>query len=298
MTNDTSNNQSPDQKGPISFGMRLKNAREAMGLDRTDAAEQLRLNEKVIIMMEKDRYPVDLPVTFIRGYLRAYSKLLEIPEHEVKKAIEPMKQKNVIQDLTHTIPKSVPVTSSNYFMQFLTYLIVLTLFGLVGTWWYTHNSQVTSLPVEVTAPLQSQPIPENMSVSPMVVEPTIAPPSQPNTSQPAANQTQSSVNPSNPPQPRVIQTPASNANQTTPPIQPSVGQAPLSPNTETSSPAAEKSSPPRTVTQPVVELPSPLGSNVTLSRPKSTKKIEPNSEEEDYADDIDNIEATSDNTAD
>src|SRR3990167_7733460 len=140
MTNET---QAPTTNSKlIPFGLRLKSAREALGLERKDAAAQLRLKEKVIIMLEKDRYPSDLPVTFIRGYMRAYGKLLQIPEYEIKKAIEPIQQK-----YSSEIPILKPlasVTSGNYLMQLFTYLILFTLIGLVGTWWYTHSNLPTT----------------------------------------------------------------------------------------------------------------------------------------------------------
>jgi cytoskeleton protein RodZ len=148
MINETHQPNTADQVSPtVTFGIRLKAAREAQGLELRDVAAQLRLHEKIIIMMEKDRYPADLPVTFIRGYLRAYSKLLQIPECEVKEAIEPIKPKPMLQDANLVMkPKTTEpvVTSSNYFMQFFTLLIVLTLAGLVATWWYNHNTALTT----------------------------------------------------------------------------------------------------------------------------------------------------------
>lgn len=130
--NTTEQKQSP-------FGTRLQSAREAAGLERKDAALQLRLNEKVIIMMEKDRYPVDLPITFIRGYLRSYAKLLQIPDHEVRKALEQIKPKVPIQPVVPTLAP-LPVTSGNYFMQIFTCLIIMTLIGLLAIWWYSHGT--------------------------------------------------------------------------------------------------------------------------------------------------------------
>src|SRR5437868_7751072 len=91
--NQSSNTTNTTEHKPTPFGSRLQSTREALGLERKEAAMQLRLNEKVIIMMEKDRYLIDLPVTFIRGYLRSYASLLKIPEHEVKKALEQIKAK-------------------------------------------------------------------------------------------------------------------------------------------------------------------------------------------------------------
>lgn len=162
MTNETPQTHTTEYK-PVPFGTRLKSAREAMGLERKDAAAQLRLAEKVIVMMEKDRYPTDLPVTFIRGYIRAYGKLLQIPEYEIKKAIEPIKPKPTPQDPALSVPRpSVPVTSGNYFMQFFTYLIILTLAGLVGMWWYTHSKTAAVAVPEssvVSPPADNSPAP-------------------------------------------------------------------------------------------------------------------------------------------
>lgn len=143
MTNETSQaTVIPDNK-VLSFGVRLQSAREALGLERKDIAAQLRLNEKIIAMLEEDRYPTDLPATFIRGYLRSYSKLVDIPEQEVKEAIAPLQPKPVIQEdeipQQSTRPEE-PVTSSNYVMQFITYLIMLTVAGLTGLWWYNHTT--------------------------------------------------------------------------------------------------------------------------------------------------------------
>lgn len=161
MTNESQQTfNTPDQK-PAPFGTRLKAAREALGLERKDAAAQLRLNEKIILMMEKDRYPIDLPVTFIRGYIRSYGKLLQIPEYEIKKAIEPIKPKQNNQTTTAPAKLSIPMTSGNYFMQFFTYLIVITIIGLVGVWWYTHTGP-TTLPLLNTTentPLHETPSP-------------------------------------------------------------------------------------------------------------------------------------------
>ena len=91
-TNDVSTTKSEAKQTP--YGTRLQQTREELGLDRKAVADQLRLNEKIILMMEKDRYPHEIPITFIKGYLRAYSRFLQIPEYEVNKALENIKAKN------------------------------------------------------------------------------------------------------------------------------------------------------------------------------------------------------------
>lgn len=151
MSNETQQPTTTDSK-QMSFGARLKSTREAKGFDRKDAAAQLRLTEKIIAMMEYERYPADMPVTFIKGYIRAYGKLLQIPEHEVKKALAPIKPKPVLPSFSALKDLPEPLTSGNYFMQLFTYLILFTIVGLVGMWWYTHPTLPTTTVVENPPP--------------------------------------------------------------------------------------------------------------------------------------------------
>lgn len=175
MTNDHTSFQATEKNQSSSFGARLKAAREALGFESKDVAAQLRLNEKVILMMEKEKYPTDLPVTFIRGYIRAYGKLLQIPEHEVKTALE-----NIAHKPNHTPPLILTpmaieesVSSGNYFMQFFTYLIVITLIALVGMWWYNH-SPAPQTESRLTAIAEPQPLQNNDSTNELAPQPPLA----------------------------------------------------------------------------------------------------------------------------
>ncbi len=167
-----------------SFGQRLQQARENLGWECKEAAAQLRLNEKYVMMMESENYSEDLPPTFIRGYLRAYSKLLKIPEMEIEQALDNIKSNFVAYGALSTIQPLAPLTSNNYFMKFFTYLIILTLFGLVGTWWYTRTTPTTSIlvqtqpkiiPVESKPVLASTPVTENNIAPKIETKPVIAP---------------------------------------------------------------------------------------------------------------------------
>jgi len=135
MQNETT--QTPQADKNISFGTRLKNAREAMNLERKDVAAQLRLNEKFLVMMEKDRFAPDLPLTFVRGYLKTYAKFLQIPEYETKKALDSLKPRPGTQD-GMTLKNLSPIHSGGYAMKTFSYLVVFTVVGLAGAWWYNH----------------------------------------------------------------------------------------------------------------------------------------------------------------
>jgi len=139
MTNEMQPNTPSENHQHYPFGARLKSAREARGLAHKDAAAQLRLNERVITMMEKNDYPTDLPITFIRGYLRLYGKFLEIPEQEIKLALEPLKPKPLPQASSLSTKEQEDASKQPYYMSFFTYFIVMTLIGFIGIWWFNRS---------------------------------------------------------------------------------------------------------------------------------------------------------------
>ncbi len=123
----------------ISYGAKLKAAREAIGLEQKDIAAQLRLGEKIIDMLESGHYTLDIPVTFIRGYIRSYSKLLQIPEAEVAAALEPIQRVEIPKEAAPTAKQPIGMLNSHHYMRFSTYAIVATLAGMLGLWWYNHT---------------------------------------------------------------------------------------------------------------------------------------------------------------
>lgn len=135
MSNETQTAQDA-QKAQTSFGARLKAAREALHMERGEVAQQLRLNERVIVLMEKDRYSPDLPITFVRGYLRSYAKFLHIPEYEIKKALEHITFKPT---LPAQIKPLEPLHNENYFIKSFTIFVFFTIASLTTAWWYNQN---------------------------------------------------------------------------------------------------------------------------------------------------------------
>lgn len=67
-------------------GARLKAGREAQGQSLEQAARHLRLDEPTLAAIEADQYPAHVPATFMRGYLRAYAKWLEMPADDIVSA--------------------------------------------------------------------------------------------------------------------------------------------------------------------------------------------------------------------
>ncbi len=134
-------------------------------MGRKDAAAQLRLNENVIDMMENNSFPADMPHIFIRGYLRSYGKLLQLPDDVVQAGLEPIKLATPAQEtqLPSPVTQMEPTKGSNHLMKVVTAAVVLTLFWMVSSWWHTHAPATEATPLDVpsetkTAELNADPI--------------------------------------------------------------------------------------------------------------------------------------------
>ena len=172
MANENMQTNTPNNQ-PIPFGARFQSAREALGIERKDAAAQLRLNESVIESLEKDSYPSDLPITFVRGYIRLYGKFLSLPDYEIKQALEPIKP--TITENLPTIKPMTSLTSSNYFMQIFTSIIISTLLALIITWWYAHNKSPSPVIENKTLELPINTTDANATTNAAVTNQPIAP---------------------------------------------------------------------------------------------------------------------------
>jgi cytoskeleton protein RodZ len=180
MTNETLESSKSDHMN-YAIGARLKSAREALGFNQKDVASQLRLHENVITMLENDSYPDDLPMIFVRGYIRSYAKFVELPDYVIKEILNPV-QPPVMQQTTemetklksmfeptieHSMRHSEPTLSARskkLIMRTFTLAIILTLGGLLLGWWYNHSTMTarsadhltSSIPFDMGAPPAAQ----------------------------------------------------------------------------------------------------------------------------------------------
>ena len=72
-----------DHQEANTTGARLRNAREQLGLSQQAVAERLCLKVSTVRDIEDDKAPADLASTFLRGYIRSYTRLVHIPEEEL-----------------------------------------------------------------------------------------------------------------------------------------------------------------------------------------------------------------------
>ena len=85
-------NEQPADAAPPGPGERLRAAREARGLSFDDVVHELRLESAIIAAIERDDLDGLSAPVFVKGYLRSYARLVELPEQELVDAWQPAEQ--------------------------------------------------------------------------------------------------------------------------------------------------------------------------------------------------------------
>ncbi len=122
-------------------GRLLRNAREQLGWTREQVASRIHLRLTLIAAIEADTYDKHTSHTFIRGYLRAYAKLVGIPEETILAAYE---------KLGLTPPDNIDMQSfsrrsrqqaNDSRLKVVTWLVILVLIGLSVAWWWQSTAR-------------------------------------------------------------------------------------------------------------------------------------------------------------
>jgi len=132
-----------------SVGALLKQTREQKGLTTADVATHLRLKVSQIEQIEAEQWDPAVSVTFMRGYLRAYARLLKLSEKEILQNFELQAAylRNQAKPM-HSFSKKNRLDAVDNRFMLATYLLVVLLIGLFLVWfWQTH--WLDSQPVSV-----------------------------------------------------------------------------------------------------------------------------------------------------
>lgn len=203
-----------DQNEAQTTGVRLRNAREQLGLSQQAVAERLCLKVSTVRDIEEDKAPSDLASTFLRGYIRSYARLVHVPEEELLPGLEkqaPLRAAKVAPMQSFSLGKRRK-KRDGWLMSF-TWLVLFVVVGLTGAWWWqNHKAQqeeITTMADQSTAELnadkdsgQSVPLDtsaaasQDMTPAPTATQNTVVAPSQANVdtaATPAATETPSAL---------------------------------------------------------------------------------------------------------
>ena len=130
-----------DEVAPIPIlpgpGEQLRAAREAAGMSVHEISTHMRLDRRVVLALEADDYEQLPAPTFVRGYLRGYARLLELPPEPVLQAFE--QRDFAPPSLVADISVRSQMRSGDFPFRIVTYIVVAALILLVVLWWRSQD---------------------------------------------------------------------------------------------------------------------------------------------------------------
>ena len=130
-----------DEVAPIPIlpgpGEQLRAAREAAGMSVHEISTHMRLDSRIILALESDDYEQLPAPTFIRGYLRGYARLLDLPPEPI---IQSFEQRDFAPpSLVADLSVRSQVRSGDFPFRLVTYVVVAALILLVVLWWRSQD---------------------------------------------------------------------------------------------------------------------------------------------------------------
>lgn len=199
------------EKTDISFGEKLRQTREALNLSLEDAAKAISLRPSILEQLENNEFvQKNVPSTFMKGYVRSYTKFLRIPESEWAHLTFGEAYKNDLGKNARATRSVNQYSSHSRWVGTLTTIILLAAVGMTGLWWwqnyqksneerdnlvqtYVEKEKTAEVPVthsnEIPVTVNSQPAVSNNETAP-VAETTNNAPAKPVVSNTQANQAQ------------------------------------------------------------------------------------------------------------
>ncbi|QUG74762.1 cytoskeleton protein RodZ [Erwinia sp. E602] len=135
------NTEATQEKSNVnSTGERLRSARELKGLTQQNVAERLCLKLSTVRDIEEDKSPADLASTFLRGYIRSYARLVNVPEEELLPMLAkqaPVQAARVQPMQSFSLGKRRKKRDG--WLMIFTWLVLFVVVGLTGAWWYQNH---------------------------------------------------------------------------------------------------------------------------------------------------------------
>ena len=165
------------EKTDIPFGDKLRQAREALNLSLEDAAKAISLRPSILEQLENNEFvQKNVPSTFMKGYVRSYTKFLRIPESEWEHLTFGEAYKNDLGKNARVTRSVNQYSSHSRWVGTLTTIILLAVVGMTGLWWWQNyqksneerdNLVQTYVEKEKTVAANSQPATSNNETAPV-----------------------------------------------------------------------------------------------------------------------------------
>ncbi len=152
--------EQPYVEQPTSPGPRLREVRLVQKMSIDEVSAHLHLDRKVIDALENDDYEQLSEPTFVRGYLRGYARLLNLPPAPIIEAYD--RHGFAPPNLVPDIASKPQAKSSDISVRLATYMVVAILVVLMVIWWQTQKNMVVEIrrPIAETSRDNIPPVPQ------------------------------------------------------------------------------------------------------------------------------------------
>lgn len=134
-----------DQGQLISLGKKLANLRIQKGLSTEEISRQIHVRIPVIEAIENDQ-PVNVPAVFLKGYIKNYAALVELPATEYQAYLDSLEHQRPAQVMKNYSNKEQTKRHGKRLF-FVSLLIILAIIGAISFFaWKDSKSEL----VEVT----------------------------------------------------------------------------------------------------------------------------------------------------
>lgn len=190
MTNDLSSASQVDNEQPsditeldefmevLSPGAMLSEARKALSLSQEFISSKLNLKVGLVEDLENDIFDPSMPVTFNRGYLANYAKLVGVEVKDILASYDALDAATIQRSEMLSFSKETSKQAEHSRVMWLSYLIVAVFVGLTVLWWLQESRQQagdSSNVISTTAPAEAvsdDVATLNIEPSSLAVEPT------------------------------------------------------------------------------------------------------------------------------
>jgi len=122
-------------------GQQLKKGREALGLTQQQVADRLHLRLGNIQDIETDTHKASVSITFTKGYVRIYAKLLGMPVDPLLEAFDILHQGEKQPAKLQSFSQRVAKQANDDRWMMVTYLIVFLVIASLVIWWYQQSDK-------------------------------------------------------------------------------------------------------------------------------------------------------------
>ncbi|MBC8952466.1 cytoskeleton protein RodZ [Xenorhabdus sp. PB62.4] len=127
------------EEANLTTGQILRQAREKLELSQQTVADRLCLKLSTVRDIEEDNIPSNITPTFFRGYIRAYAKLVQVPESEILSILDKqMPAKTMKVSPMQSFSSGKKRKKSDGWLMKITWAIIILLLGMTGLWWWQN----------------------------------------------------------------------------------------------------------------------------------------------------------------